>query len=290
MARSNSGVALGYLASADGTHAVALGRQARVTGTGGVAVGRLARANERGSAFGYAAIATGVNATAFGSDGNSDPDVTGAAATGANSSAFGVDSVASADGATAFGVGAVASHSGSSAIGAGAVTTADNQVMLGAGGTSIALGDITASDAAQQGAEHVVTVDASGTLGISNVASTAAIQSVRANMDHIAAVSDAQFDLLTGRVDSLQGQLANFDLRMEGLEGGIASAMAMGGAMPVPGKAITLTVSGASYGGEQSFAGSLVGRVNDSIYVSAGVSGNTGDDRVGGRVSASFGF
>jgi hypothetical protein len=198
--------------------------------------------------------------------------------------------VASANDASAFGFRAVASHSGSSAFGAGSASTAKNQVMLGAAGTSVALGDIAASDAAQLGAEQVVTVDAFGTLGVSNLATTTSLQLVRANVDHIAAVSDAQFTLLSSRVEGLQGQLADFDLRMEGLEGGIAAAMALGGTMPVPGKSLTISVSGASYGGEQAFAGNLVSRVSDSVYVSAGVSGNTADGRIGGRVSASIGF
>jgi hypothetical protein len=77
---------------------------------------------------------------------------------------------------------------------------------------------------------------------------------------------------------------------VQGLEGGIAAAMALGGTTIVPDKTISFTVAAATYGGEQGFAGSFTGRVSDSVYLSAGVSGNTGDDRFGGRVAATFGF
>ena len=152
------------------------------------------------------------------------------------------------------------------------------------------VGDIAASTAAQVGPVQAVTVDASGTLGRQSVATAAAVADVRTSMAHIAAVSDAQFDSLSGRVGTLESRMNSFDLRTEGLEGGIASAMALGGTAPIPGKSVTLSVAAATYGGEQAFAGSVTGRVSDSFYLSAGVTGNTGDDRVGGRVAASFGF
>ena len=95
------------------------------------------------SAFGDHATATGTNSTAIGR---------GATATGTNS--------------TALGAGAIATFNGSTALGAGAVTTAPNQVTLGGAGTSVRIGDILASTAMQSGPLSLVTVDASGTLGV----------------------------------------------------------------------------------------------------------------------------
>ena len=207
-----------------------------------------------------------------------------------NSTAIGRQTNAASPDSTVVGYGATAGNNSATAIGKNATTTKANQVMLGGTGSNIAIGDIAASDAAQTGAEQVVTIDSAGTLGVSNMATSASVDNLRSAMNHIAAVSDAQFDALTGRVGGIESRLDGFDLRMEGLEGGIASAMALGGAMPVPGKAITLTVAGGTYGGEQAFAGMVTGRVTDAIYISAGVTGNTADDRVGGRVAASFGF
>jgi hypothetical protein len=51
-----------------------------------------------------------------------------------------------------------------------------------------------------------------------------------------------------------------------------------------------MTVAAATYGGQQGYAGSISGRVAEKVYISGSVSGNTGDKRVGGAVSATFGF
>jgi len=154
-----------------------------------------------------------------------------------------------------------------------------------------------------------LTIDSAGTIGFSNPASariTGATAAARegvlegglegglagagfAAVD-IPAVSEAQFGALSDRVALLDRRLGGFDLRMEGLEGGIASAMAMGGVAPVPGRSFTLTVAGANYGGEQALAGMIGGWVGEDLFVSAAVSGNTGDKRVGARVAASIGF
>jgi hypothetical protein len=106
----------------------------------------------------------------------------------------------------------------------------------------------------------------------------------------IAAVSDAQFSAISGRVSTLEQRMDQFDLRLTDLAGGIASAMALGSATIVPGKRLSFTVSAATYKGEQGFAGSFTGEIADGIYLSAGVTGNTGDDTVSGRVAATFGL
>jgi hypothetical protein len=74
------------------------------------------------------------------------------------------------------------------------------------------------------------------------------------------------------------------------LSGGIAAAMALGSTTIVPGKSMSVTVAGATYGGQQGFSAQVAGRVSDSFYLSAGVAGNSGDGEVGGRVAATFGW
>ena len=124
----------------------------------------------------------------------------------------------------------------------------------------------------------------------------------------VAAVTDAQFNALDSRVGTLEGQVGGLSNRVGTLEGqvtlnnfrmdeldralsgGIAAAMALGQARIVPDSNLSVTVAGATYNGQQGFAGSLTGRVSEKVYISAGVSGNTGDDSFGGTVSASFGF
>ena len=131
-------------------------------------------------------------------------------------------------------------------------------------------------------------------LGTTAVASMAAVQNVRVGLDYIAAVTDAQFSALTGRVSSLETGLANVNFRLDeldqGLSGGIAAAMALGGAAIIPDKSVSMWFNAATYGGEQGFAGSISGKVSDSMYLSAGVSGNTGDEQWGARVGIGFGF
>ncbi len=113
-------------------------------------------------------------------------------------------------------------------------------------------------------------------------------------MDHIAAVTDTQFTNLTNRVVGLETGMADLGFKLDQLDqsssAGIAAAMALGSSAIVPGKAISLTVSGATYGGEQALAGQFSGRISDSVYLSAGFTTNTADDEIGARVAATVGF
>ena len=143
-----------------------------------------------GTAVGYQSVASGNSATAVGR---------AAAASGFQASAVGYQ--------------AQASHSNATAVGASATTTANNQVALGGTGSSVKVGDIDASTAAQQGPVYAVTVDATGTLGRSSTVSTAQLETVRSSMIGALAVSDAQFDALSGRVEGLEEEVGVlFDL------------------------------------------------------------------------------
>uniref|UniRef100_UPI0024DECA5E hypothetical protein n=1 Tax=Parerythrobacter aestuarii TaxID=3020909 RepID=UPI0024DECA5E len=103
-----------------------------------------------------------------------------------------------------------------------------------------------------------------------------------------------QFSALSGRVSGLESGFADLSFRLDDLSGsalgGIAAAMAMGQAKIVPDAKVSVTVAGATYKGEQGYSASLTGKVGEKVYVSAGISGNTGDSSVGGAVSATFGF
>jgi len=217
-----------------------------------------------------------------------------ASAGGLRSTAVGRSANASATESTVVGANATAAFVRSTAIGNGAATTANDQVTIGGTGSSVRIGDVAASTAAQVGPVEAVTVDSNGTLGTTAVASAAAVQDVRVGLNHIAAVTDAQFNAVSGRVSSLESGLANVNFRLDDLSGsaigGVAAAMALGQAKIVPDSNISITVAGATYNGQQGFAGSLTGRVAEKVYLSAGISGNTGDDSVGGTVSATFGF
>ncbi len=195
---------------------------------------------------------------------------------------------------TALGSASVAAFDRSTAVGFGATTTRVDQVTLGGAGSSVRVADIAASNAVQVGAEQVVTIDSNGTLGTSEVASAASVANVRVSVDYLAAVTDAQFSALDGRVGGLETGLVATNFRIEELDeqlsGGIAAAMAMGAAQIVPGSSVSVSLHAANYGGEQGFAGSMAGRVGEMVYVSAGVSGNTGGGEWGAQVGVDFGF
>ncbi|UIP08291.1 hypothetical protein LY632_04745 [Erythrobacter sp. SDW2] len=272
VASGNNTAAIGFNAQATGGSSTAVGGGAIASSGNATAVGRFASSTgPQSSAVGYEANAGGQQSTAVGSEAN---------ATGL--------------GSTAIGNTATAAFTNSTAIGALATTTAANQVTIGGTGSSVRIGDVAASTAAQVGPVQAVTVDASGTLGTTAVASMAAVQDIRVGLDYIAAITDAQFDALTGRVSSLENGLAQTNFRLEemdkGLSGGIAAAMALGSAVMVPDKAFSIAINAATYGGEQGFSGVLAGRVSDAMVVTAGVTGNTGDDRWGGQVGVAFGF
>ena len=108
-------------------------------------------------------------------------------------------------------------------------------------------------------------------------------------------MSDAQFSALSAKVDGLGTRVDNLSVSMNELDnvlsGGIAASMALGSAIAVPDKAFSLSLNVATYGGEQGFAGTMTGRLSDSVYVSAGVAGNSGGrGRVGAQAGVALGF
>jgi hypothetical protein len=72
--------------------------------------------------------------------------------------------------------------------------------------------------------------------------------------------------------------------------GGIATAMAMGGTMIVPDSNVSISFNLATYRGEQGFSGAAVVRLTPRVYVSGGVAGSTVKGSTGGRVGVAFGF
>ncbi|WP_454599483.1 hypothetical protein [Qipengyuania sp. SM2507] len=250
------------------------------------AAGSGSEANGLGAlAFGAFATARGSYSVALGYQSFAPTD---------NATAIGYLTRAQAENATAIGASANASFAGSTAVGQGATTTAANQVMLGGTGSSVRIGDIAASTAAQVGPVDAVTVDASGTLGRQAVAAASAVDSIRLSMNHIAAVTDAQFSALSGRVGALENGLAQVNFRLEdmdrGLSGGIAAASALGSAIAMPDKSLVIAGNVANYNGEQGYALNLTGRVSDRFAVGAGIAGNTGNGEVVTQAGFALGF
>ena len=142
------------------------------------------------------------------------------------------------------------------------------------------VGDINASTAAQVGDLYLVTVDSSGTLGRQAATTTSGGTSMLSLASLMpAAVTDAQFDALTGRVGALEGRVDDlFDLAQHERKQnrrGIAAAMAMADApMPsAPGKT-SYAAKSSTFRGEFAMSASLTHRLGTQspFAVTAGVS------------------
>jgi hypothetical protein len=106
-------------------------------------------------------------------------------------------------------------------------------------------------------------------------------------MSHIAAVTDAQFSTLEGRLSDLSFRLDDVD---QGARAGTAAAMAMGGTMVVPDSSVSISLNAATYRGEQGFSGSVVARLAPRVYVSGAIAGSSQKKSTGGRVGVAFGL
>jgi hypothetical protein len=114
-----------------------------------------------------------------------------------------------------------------------------------------------------------------------------------ARMTAIEAVNTAQ----SNQISTLQDQVGGLQTSVNGLRrnikeanAGIAAAVALGGTMIVPDSAVSMSFNLATYRGQQGFAGSVVGRLSQRIYVNAGVAGSTMRGSTTGRVGISFGL
>ncbi len=96
------------------------------------------------------------------------------------------------------------------------------------------------------------------------------------------------------RLDNLDTKVVNLqqqqDLQNRQANGGIAAAMALGGAMIVPDSTVSVNFNIATYRGEQGFAGNLTFRASERVYFNGGVVGSTVRGSTGGRVGVAFGF
>lgn len=287
---NNFGVAIGQAASANGNGSVAFG-SASVANNLSTAIGRGAVGTDQSVAVGWGANAA-LNATALGMSANASGNVSVAVgrtttASGSASTALGHLASATQSGSTALGFNAKATQANSTAIGANATTTAANQVTIGGTGSAVRIGDIAASTAAQTGPVQAVTVDGNGVLGRQAVATAAAVDNIRVSMNALSAISEAQFNALSDRVTGLDFRLEDVDQRARG---GIAAAAALGSAIAMPDKDFVIAGNVATYGGEQCYALTFVGRASDSLAFTAGIAGNSGDGDVIAQAGFALGF
>ncbi len=106
----------------------------------------------------------------------------------------------------------------------------------------------------------------------------------------IETVNVQQDTRLTSLETSVGGLNTTIDLNRRQANGGIAAAMAMGGAVIVPDSNVSVNFNLATYRGELGFSGSVAGRVAPKVYITAGFTGSTVKGSTGARVGMAFGF
>ena len=161
---------------------------------------------------------------------------------------------------------------------------------LGGNGSSVRVGDIDASTAAQVGPVDAVTVDANGVLGRQAVASAQSVANVGNNLRQLAAVSDAQFAALEGRVDTV------FDLASSNAEAidraneGVAMALAMESPSIPAGASFALSGGIGNYEGRTSLAMAISAAIGEMASISAGVGVGANSGEVGTRAGFQVAF
>jgi hypothetical protein len=130
--------------------------------------------------------------------------------------------------------------------------------------------------------------------GVNRQPRNPSVNRVQVAVDHIAMVTDAQFNALSSRTSIIEGRLDNLDFRLDDIDqstrGGIAAAAALGSAIALPDKRLTLAGNIATYRGEQGFAATLTGRMSENFAIGAGVAGNSGDGAVVAQAGFAIGF
>jgi len=123
------------------------------------------------------------------------------------------------------------------------------------------------------------------------------VENVNAGQDARMTAIESVNTTQSNQISTLQGQVGSLQTSVNGLRrnireanAGIAAAVALGGTMIVPDSAVSVSFNLATYRGQQGFSGSLVGRLNQRIYVNAGVAASTMRGSTTGRVGISFGL
>jgi autotransporter adhesin len=135
----------------------------------------------------------------------------------------------------------------------------------------------------------VVTVDANGTLGRQQAATMSSVRNVQVAVDHIAMVTDAQFNALSTSVSTLSTRVDGlFDLTTtidRDAQRGIASIAAQANPhFPSEAGKTSYASNVATYRGEVGFSAGLMHRLEGDFAITAGVTyagGNSTSVRAG---------
>jgi trimeric autotransporter adhesin len=243
------------------------------TGNAAIAIGQRAVASALSSvAVGGDASANGPSGAAFGGS---------AQASGNRSTAIGVQARALGGGSVAIGAGSAAFFTSSVAIGSGSLAREENTVSFGAGQIS-GEGPVT---------RRLVNVSA-GTLSTTStdVVNGSQLFATNSRVSALEALNLNASNSIAGLQNGLNSLEDQLTLNNRQNNGGIAAAMALGGAVIVPDSNVSMSFNLSTYRGQQGFSGSVIGRVSEKVYVSGGFAGSTVKGSTGGRVGVTFGF
>jgi len=142
----------------------------------------------------------------------------------------------------------------------------------------VLLPSIAGNQTAQVGPTRFVTGDAGGTLAYSSF-------------------GPSDIGALQTRTGTLEGQVGTFNSQVGAIQrdirrtyGGIATAIAMGGAMIPPGDKVAVSFNLANFRGEQGFSVAAVVKLTDHAYATGGFAGSTVKGSSGERVGVTFGW
>jgi trimeric autotransporter adhesin len=266
----------------NGSNNTAIGQFALAKGDNNTSVGQAATTiahTSNSSAFGQLANALGNSSTALGASAlagvapvtqtvNNTTSVVTPGSYG--DTAVGYYSTATGGNSTALGTNSNATGDHAIAIGSGAQATQANQIALGAPG------QLASSTASQVGPSNFVTTDSNGTLGQSQF-----------GPNSIASLNNSVTALQVGQMGQ-QMQIASLQSSVQrGYEG---SAVALATTTPfIPeGKRFAISAHYGNFRNQNAIGGSAVLRVNNNIFVDAGVGVGLRYSGVGGRAGATF--
>ena len=245
---------------------VAVGANSFVGGAAGVAIGNSA------NAIGAASIAIGGGWTSGGPVGVAGTEVGPTFPTNPFARSEG-------DASIALGSGSHAIARESVAIGAGSISDEENTVSFGNGGLNRSPGGRPIGPATRRLVNVTAGINDTDAVNVAQMNAANALQDTRlSTIEALNATQNSRLTALESGASGLGGRVGALELGVAALNedlalynkqaiGGIAAAMAMGGAVIVPDSNVSMSFNLATYRGEQGFSGSIIGRVAPKMYI-----------------------
>ena len=156
----------------------------------------------------------------------------------------------------------------------------------------------TAQTTANTALTNAATAQTTANTGVTNAAAaqtsanTALTQNLAQDnrLNAIDTLNATQNSRLSGAEAGISALADQIGINDRQTQGGIAAAIALGGAVIVPDSNVSVNFNLSTYRGQQGFSASFAGRVAPKTYITAGVAGSTVKGSTGARVGVAFGF